>query len=161
MTFDLILVILAGILLVVGFIGTFVPVLPGAPLAWVGLLLSFFSDYTEISILTLVITAIVAVLVSILDNIFPVLMTKKSGGSKAATTGSTIGLIFGLFAGPVGIIIGPFIGALIGELIHSSGDFKTSLKSAWGAFLGFLLGTGIKMASVAAFIIIFIGAIIK
>lgn len=161
MTFDLVLVILAGILLVVGFLGTFVPVLPGAPLAWVGLLLSFFSDYAEISILCLVITAIVAVLVSVLDNIFPVLMTKKTGGSKAATTGSTIGLIAGFFAGPPGIILGPFIGALIGELIHTNGEFKTSLKSAWGSFLGFLFGTGLKMASVVAFIIIFVRAIAK
>ena len=83
-------------------------------------------------------------------------MTNKIGGSKAATIGSTIGLIIGLFMGPAGIILGPFLGALVGELIHSKGAFFTSLKSAWGAFLGFLLGTGIKMIAVGFFIWIFI-----
>ena len=156
MNVSLILSILAGVLLVVGFLGTFVPVLPGAPLAWVGLLLSYFSSYNKITIFWLVITGIVAVAVSILDNILPVYMTNKTGGSKAATTGSTIGLIIGFFVGPPGIIFGPFLGALIGELISTSGDFKTSIKSAWGAFLGFLFGVGLKMISVMIFIWIFI-----
>jgi uncharacterized protein YqgC (DUF456 family) len=156
MNISIILTILAGILLIVGFLGTFVPVLPGAPLAWVGLLLSYFSSYNKISILCLIITGVVAIVVSILDNILPVYMTNKTGGSKAATTGSTIGLIIGFFVGPPGIIFGPFLGALAGELISTSSDFKVSIKSAWGAFLGFLCGVGIKMAAVMIFIWIFI-----
>ena len=148
--------VLAAIFLILGFLGTFIPVLPGAPLAWIGLLLSYFSSLNEISILCLVITGVVAVAVSIFDNFLPVIMTNKIGGSKAATIGSTIGLIIGLFMGPAGIILGPFLGALAGELIHSKGQFLTSLKSAWGAFLGFLLGTGIKMIAVGFFIWIFI-----
>ena len=153
---ELALTIFAGILLGIGFLGTFVPILPGAPLAWAGLLLAYFSDYNEFSLTILIITAIVAIVVSIVDNIFPITMTKKTGGSKAATTGSTIGLIVGLFVGPVGIILGPFCGALVGELLENNGDFKPALKVAWGAFLGFLLGTGIKMAAVVWFIWVYI-----
>ena len=156
MALSIVLTVLAAILLILGFLGTFVPVLPGAPLAWAGLLLCFFSSINEISIVCLVITGVVAVAVSIFDNFLPVLMTNKIGGSKAATIGSTIGLIIGLFLGPAGIILGPFLGALAGELIHSKGQFLTSLKSAWGAFLGFLLGTGIKMIAVGFFIWIYI-----
>lgn len=148
--------ILAGILLLLGFLGTFVPVLPGAPLAWLGILLAFFSDYNEISFVILIVTAVAAVIVSILDNVLPVMLTNKIGGSKAATIGSTIGLVAGFFLGPAGIIAGPFLGALIGELINSNGDFFTSLKSAWGAFLGFVLGTGIKMITVGLFIWIYV-----
>ena len=153
---SIVLSIIAGILLILGFLGTFVPVLPGAPLAWAGLLAAFFSSYNEISILCLVITGIVAVVVSILDNILPVYMTNRVGGSKAATVGSTIGLIIGFFLGPAGIIAGPFLGALVGEIIHSKGNFSESLKAAWGAFLGFLLGTGIKMIAVGFFIWVFV-----
>lgn len=156
MSVSILLVCLAVIILILGFLGTFVPVLPGAPLAWVGLLLAYFSSFNEISILTLVITAIVGAAVSIFDNFLPVIMTNKIGGSKAATWGATIGLIVGLFLGPAGIIAGPFLGALTGELIHSDGNFSQSIKSAWGAFLGFLLGTGIKMIAVGFFIWIFI-----
>ena len=42
MSLSLILAIVAGVLLIVGFAGTFVPVLPGAPLAWAGLLAAYF-----------------------------------------------------------------------------------------------------------------------
>lgn len=156
MSLDLILSIVAAVLLVVGLIGTVVPVLPGAPLAWSGLLCAFFSGNNKISLLCLIITALCAIFVSVMDNMFPVLMTKKNGGSKAAVTGSTIGLIAGFFMGPPGIIIGPFIGALIGELINTNGEFNLAVKSAWGAFIGFLLGTGLKIITVMIFIWIYI-----
>ena len=156
MNVSLLLSILAGLILAVGFLGTFIPVLPGAPLAWVGLLLCYFSSYNELSIVWLIITAVIAVIVSVLDNIMPVYMTNKTVGSKAATRGATIGLIIGFFVGPVGIILGPFLGALTFELIKTKGDFGPSLKSAWGAFLGFLLGVGMKMIAVAFFIWLYI-----
>lgn len=153
---SIILITVAVVLLLIGFIGTFVPVLPGPPLAWGGLLAAYFSVYNEITIKLLVITGIVAIVITILDTILPSWMTKKTGGSKAATTGSTIGIIVGLFVGPLGIILGPFIGALIGELIHTDGEFGKSLKSAFGAFLGFLCGTGMKMVTVGIFIWFFV-----
>ncbi len=153
---SVILCIVAGILLLAGFLGTFVPILPGAPLAWAGLLAAHFSIYNDISILCLIITGVIAVLVSIADNIFPVTMTKKFGGSKYATTGATIGLIIGFFTGPWGIILGPFLGALVGELINKEGRNEGVLKAAFGAFMGFLLGTGLKMITVLAFIWIFV-----
>ena len=156
MNIDLLFTILAGILLAIGFLGTFIPVLPGAPLAWCGLLLCYFSSYNEISIFCLIISAIFAILVSILDNFAPVLMTKNFGGSKKAITGSTIGLIGGFFVGPIGIIAGPFFGALIGELINNQGNWDGVFKAALGAFIGFLIGTGIKMICVVAFIFIYI-----
>ena len=158
---SLILSIVAGGLLLLGFLGTFVPVLPGAPLAWAGLLAAYFSEYNDISILCLVITAVIAVVVSVVDNIFPVAMTKKFGGSKYATTGATIGLIIGFFTGPWGIILGPFFGALVGEWINKEGREEGVLKAAFGAFMGFLLGTGLKMITVLAFIWIFVISFFK
>ena len=153
---SVILCIVAGVLLLVGFLGTFVPVLPGAPLAWAGLLAAYFSEYADISILCLIITAVIAVIVSVVDNIFPVAMTKKFGGSKYATTGATVGLIVGFFTGPWGIILGPFFGALIGEFINKEGRNEGVFKAAFGAFMGFLLGTGLKMITVLGFIWVFV-----
>lgn len=153
---DILLSVGAGLLLVIGFLGTFVPVLPGAPLAWAGLLLAYFSSYNTISLALLIACGIVAVVVSVLDNIFPVMMTKKTGGSKAGTIGATLGLIVGFFVGPLGIIAGPFVGAFIGEIIHNSNDTGRALKAAWGAFLGFLLGTGLKMIACGFFIYFFV-----
>lgn len=161
MTFDIVLLVVAALLLLIGFVGTVVPVLPGAPLAWCGLLCAHFSEYCAVPIWVLIATGFVAVAVSVLDNIMPIAMTKKSGGSKWGTWGSTIGLVVGLFAGPLGILVCPFFGALIGELLHDSSDFKKSLNAAFGAFKGFLAGIGIKMAACAAFIWIFIWFLLK
>lgn len=155
MNISLLFSILAGILLIIGFIGTFAPVIPGVPLAWCGLLLSYFSVYNHISITCLIITAIIAAAISVFDNIFPALMTKKTGGSKYAVIGSTVGLIAGFIIAPLSIMAGAFLGALIGELIHSNGNVGNSLKAAIGSFLGFILSTGIKMITVSAFMMIF------
>lgn len=165
MSFDpsIFFAILAAILLFIGFLGTFLPVLPGPPIAWAGLLSAHFATYSQISVSTLIVTGIFAALVTVADNIFPSLMTKKAGGSKAGVWGSTIGLIFGILFAPtlILLILGPFIGAFIGEMIHDSSNSQKAFKSALGAFKGFMLGTGIKMICVSAFIWIFVISLLK
>ena len=156
MALNIVLVVVASILLLVGFVGTFVPVIPGAPLAWLGLLAAYFCSWCDITIPMLIITGVCAAIVSVLDNFLPILMTKNFGGSKAATFGSTVGLIIGFFVGPVGIIVGPFVGAFVGELIHNRGNSDGVFKAAFGAFVGFITGTGIKMVCVAFFIWYFV-----
>ncbi len=151
--------ILAGILLLVGLVGTVLPVLPGPPIAWAGLLAAHFSNYSQIEIWILIATGIAAALVTVMDNIFPSIMTRKAGGSKAATLGCTIGLVAAFFLGPLFILIAPFVGAFIGEMIHDSSDSKRALKAALGAFKGFLLGTGLKAICVMCFIWIFLWSV--
>ena len=155
------LILTSAILLAIGLVGTVVPILPGVPLAWAGLLTAHFCARTQTPIFILVITGLVAILVTVADTILQPYLTKKFGGSKNAVWGATIGLFVALFLGPLFIIIAPFIGALIGELISTPNDSKHALKAASGAFLGFLLGTGIKMICVIAFIWIFIFELIK
>lgn len=155
-TIHIILLVIAILFLVVGLIGTVAPVLPGPPLAWVGILLTYWIPFIPIPLWLIISTAVAAVIVTILDNILPVYMTKLSGGSKAGAWGCTLGLIFGFFIGPAGIIFCPFFGALIGELIHDNSNMARVFKAAFGAFMGFLLGTGLKLTTVILFIWIFI-----
>ena len=96
------LLISAIILLGLGLLGTFLPVLPGPPLAWAVLLCESFIPESTMSITILVITFITAVIITVLDFAFPAIQTKKSGGTKYGTRGSTVGLIVGLFTGPWG-----------------------------------------------------------
>lgn len=145
MAFDVFLAVLGAICLLIGTVGCVVPVLPGVILAWCGLLSAYFSYYCDIPTVLLVATGITTAIISVLDNLIPIYLTKKTGGSKAGMWGSTIGLIVGIFIGPWGIVLGPFAGALAGELIHDNRDMKRAIKSASGAFLGFLLGTGLKL----------------
>lgn len=156
----LFLVIVAGLLLIMGFAGTFVPILPGAPLAWAGLLAAYFSEHAALPLWLLAVCAAVAVIVSVADGVFPVTMTKKSGGSKAGLWGCAIGLVAGFLIGPAGIVAGPLVGAFAGEMLHDSSDARRALRAALGAFKGFLLGTGLKMLAVAAFIWIYVWSLL-
>ncbi|MEM9364248.1 MAG: DUF456 domain-containing protein [Bacteroidota bacterium] len=143
---DIVLLILGFILMLVGILGSFLPVLPGPPLSWAGLLLLYLTKAVPDDWWLLGITLVVALTVTILDYVIPAAGTKKFGGSKAGMWGSIIGLLVAIFfpiLGPFGIIIWPFIGALVGELSNKS-DNKTALKAAFGSFIGFLTGTFLK-----------------
>ena len=141
---DIFLTILGLLFMIIGLIGSFLPVLPGPPLSWVGLLLLHLTDAIPNNWTFLSVTLIIALLVFALDYIIPAMGAKKFGGTRAGMIGTTLGLIIGILAPiPGGIIIGPFVGALLGELSNKA-DSKTALKAAFGSFIGFITGTFIK-----------------
>ncbi|MBP1676884.1 MAG: rane protein [Bacteroidetes bacterium] len=141
---DVFLIILAGFFVLTGLLGSVLPVLPGPPLSYIGLLLLHFTDKYQFSMSFLLWWLAVVVVVQVLDYVIPIWGTKKFGGSKNGVWGSTIGLVVGLFLGPFGIILGPFAGAFVGEMLANK-DVKTALKAAFGSFVGFLLGTVAKL----------------
>jgi hypothetical protein len=142
---DYILIGLGIIFMITGIFGCVLPLLPGPPLNYIGLLLLHFTAGYQFSNRFLVIWGIVTVVVYALDYVIPVWGTKKFGGSKRGVWGSMIGLIAGMFFfPPFGIIIGPFAGAVIGELTAGK-DSKAALKSGFGSFVGFLTGTILKL----------------
>ena len=137
--------ILALLFIVVGVLGSILPALPGPPICYVGMLLVHWST-GAFDTNTLLMWAVIVVVVTILDNLLPIWFTKKFGGSKAGERGAMAGVLAGFIFGPVGIIVGPFVGALLGELINDSSDRKRAVRSGWGSFLSFFVGTGIKLA---------------
>jgi uncharacterized protein YqgC (DUF456 family) len=142
---DLLLLLLGVFFIILGIIGSFIPVLPGPLTSWVGLLLIHLTNAIPYNWTFILITLAVAILVYILDYIIPALGTKKFGGSKYGIIGTTVGLLVGIILlGPFGIIIGPFIGAFIGELIHDSKNINRALKAAFGSLIGFMFSTGLK-----------------
>ena len=143
---EYLLLSLAILLILVGIVGCLLPVLPGPPLSYAGLLILHFTSFADFSKNLLIILAVAAGIVTILDYFVPIWGTKKFGGSKYGTRGAAIGLIIGLFFGPLGIILGPFLGAFIGEMIFRD-DFKYALKAGFGSLLGFLTGVGLKLAT--------------
>ncbi len=148
------IIILAVLLGIIGLIGAIVPGLPGTPLSYVGLLILIFLPTFQANTNLLIVMAIIAIAITVLDYIIPIYGTKKFGGTKAGVRGSTIGLIVSIFVLPVlgislgpfgifGIILGPFLGAYIGEKYY--GNKENATKSAIGSFIGFLVGTFIKI----------------
>ena len=147
---DLLISILAVLAGVIGIAGSILPALPGTPVSWVGLLILYIwgngtnADGDPMTMKVLVIWAIVVAAVSVIDYIVPMYFTKITGGSKFAERGAMAGLIIGIIFTPVGVILGAFLGALLAELFVAKKREGEAVKAAFGTFLGFILGTGIK-----------------
>ena len=132
------------ILCLVGIAGSLLPLLPGPPIAYVGILIQLFREPDPFTTKTLLIFAGVVVFSLLMDYLIPIWGTKKFGGTKYGVWGCTIGFIAAFWMGPWGVIIGPFLGAFIGELIAGQ-DSHRSLRAAFGSFVGFLMSSFLKL----------------
>ncbi len=157
---DVLLIVIGVILLVLGIVGSFVPMLPGPPLSYLSLLLLQFTSYHPFTARFLVIWAVVTAAIVVVDYVVPAYGTRVFGGTKKGQWGAVIGVFAGIFFfPPIGIIVGPFLGALIGEMLagKQSGD---AFRAAFGSFLGFLAGTFMKLALSLIFVYYFIRGLI-
>ena len=139
--------IITGIILILaGIAGSLLPVLPGPPIAFAGLLIQQLREPAPFSTRFLLIWAGIVVVTIILDYLVPIWGTKKFGGTKYGAWGCTLGFLLAFWMGPWGIIIGPFIGAFVGEMIGGQ-DSNRSFKAAVGSFVGFLMGSFLKIVA--------------
>ena len=142
---DILLLILGFACIITGLIGSFLPVLPGPSVSWVGLALLYFTKAVPANYWVLGIALLITVVISVLDYVIPAKGTKRFGGSSYGIWGTNIGLVIGILAPvPFGFLIGPFLGALIGELIYDFKDHNRALKAAAGSFVGFLASSFMK-----------------
>ncbi len=142
---DCILIVLGAIMMLIGIAGAVLPVLPGPPLSFLGILLLHFTARYQFSTKFLIIWGIAAALLFVLDNLIPVWGTKKFGGTKLGVWGSIIGLFAGMILlGPLGIIVGTFFGAFVGELAAGKRT-QQALQAGIGSLIGFLAGTILKL----------------
>ncbi len=159
-------IIVAVLLVVAGIAGTVLPMLPGVPLVFAGLLLAaWHGGFDQVGILTMVIIGAIAALAWAVDFFASMVTAKKAGASKYALWGAGIGALVGIAGGIVGLIIGPAIGAIIGELITHKNASKeaTSKATAVGiaAGLGFVLALAIKIVLVLTMLAVFAYAYYK
>lgn len=159
---DILFLTFGFVFILLGIIGSFLPILPGPLTSWVGLLFLHLHSNVTYNSSFIWVTLAIALLVFLLDYFTPIIGAKNFGGTKKGIHGSIIGLIIGiLFMGPFGIIIGPFFGAFSGELLHDSSDKKRALKAAFGSFLGFLGGVFIKLIVALVFLYFFFAILWK
>lgn len=142
-----------------GIAGCLFPFLPGPPLSYLGLLLLQLKETAPFTTKFLIIWAIVVIVITVLDYLVPIYGTKRFGGTKYGLWGCTIGLMAGFWFGPVGIVAGPFVGALIGEWLANRNSDQ-AFKAAIGSFVGFLVGTVIKLIASGVMTYYFIASLI-
>lgn len=156
---EYLLIFLSITLMIAGLLGCILPVLPGPPLAFIGLIVLGCCPKIEFSWVQYTWWGSLTVAVTAFDFIVPMIGAKMFKSSIWGSRGSFIGTIIGLFFLPAGIIFGPFLGAVVGEMLGGK-DGSQALKSGIGSLIGFMFGTGLKFMVCAYFIYIFIKAIV-
>jgi len=146
-----VLYLLAGLLVIVGLVGTVLPALPGLPLVFCGMLLAAWTDgFHHIGVPMLVVLGLLTLFSLGIDLWATAHGAKRVGASRLAVVGAMLGTLGGLVFGPLGLLLGPFAGALGGELLHRRSlrgeHLGQAAKVGIGTWFGIVLGTALKLA---------------
>ena len=149
------------ILMFLGLIGCFIPIIPSPITSWFGFLILYFSSNNIISFKFLIFTLLISTLFFLGDFFLPLITAKKFGSSKEGIIGTGVGLFLGFFIlGPIGIILGACIGAFIGELMSNKKSEKI-LGSVGGAIVGVLSGIILKLVVSLVFLFIYLEKVVR
>ena len=132
---------LSLLLLGVGFLGTWLPAIPGLPLMALGAFVHKLMVPGVLSWWTVAAFAAVAAAGFVLDFAATAATTKRAGATRAGVWGAIAGGLVGLFFGLPGLLLGPVLGAALGELVLSRRSPGEAVKSGLGAGLGVLVGS--------------------
>jgi uncharacterized protein YqgC (DUF456 family) len=142
---EVVVIIIGGLLSVTGLIGCIIPALPGPPLNYVAILLIHFTGLSEFSNRFLITYLLLNIAVVVFDYVLPVYGAKFYGASKKGIWGSIIGLVIGLFFfPPFGMILGVLVGAVVGELIAGKNESE-ALKAGFATFVASLIMIVVKL----------------
>ncbi len=152
---DVILYVLGILLMLAGILGCLLPVLPGPPLNYLGLVLLHFSSKVDVGWAWLAVFALFVIVAQVIDYILPILGMKKFGATKKGMWGAAIGALVGLVFGPIGAFVGLAVGAIVGELIAGK---KTghAMKAGAVTVIANIVGSGLKLCLSFAITIVFI-----
>lgn len=144
------MIILLGLLLLLaGLVGCILPVLPGPPLSFAGLLLLWWLRdwaFEDFGWGVVAVLGVLTVVVTVLDLVLPAWGARRYGATSGGVWGSILGMLVGMvFFPPFGMLVGAFVGALAFELLAAKPEGE-ALKAAWGVFVGTMLGVGLKVA---------------
>ena len=156
---DILRYVASCLLLLGGIAGCVLPILPGPPLAYAGLLLLHLTDTVHFSTSQLIVWLIIVIVLQVVDFITPLLGSKYNGGTDYGNRGCMAGTLLGLLFMPWGIIAGPFIGAVVGEMLGGR-NLPQALRAGIGTLIGFMVGTLLKVVICFYFLVQGISAIV-
>ncbi|KPC70262.1 MULTISPECIES: DUF456 domain-containing protein [Laceyella] len=149
--------VLVFFLIILGFVGLIVPVLPDVPLLVAGFAVYHFliDGGEQLGTGFWITTLLVAVLLMLVDYISSSVAVKKYGGSTLAVVAAVLGVLtFPFIIGPIGIIVGPFLLVFLMELVIKR-NATEAFKVAYGTLVGFLGGIFVKFLVMLGLVIWF------
>ena len=143
------------LLVLVGLLGAFLPVIPGIPLVFAGLLLgAWLDDFARVTTTSMIIIGLLAIAGFLVDLVASVFTVKSVRASRQAIIGTLLGGVIGIVGGVPGLILGTIIGAVVGEIMARQG-LGQATKVGVAAGLGFILAVALKLAIALVMIAIF------
>jgi uncharacterized protein YqgC (DUF456 family) len=152
---------LTALLLLVGLIGTLLPLLPGTTLILVAAVLHKLMLPATISWGVVGGIACLWILSLLVDFACVLLGTRLGGGSKWGMAGAGGGAMVGAFVSVPALLLGSVLGAMLAEKLIHQRNLRDTLKAGLGAGLGFLLGTLGRLACAVAMISVFLVATLR
>lgn len=147
--------LIAAALIVIGLLGTFLPVLPGLPVMFAGMWLAAWADgYTRIGAGTLVVLGLLVLVAIAVDFFASLVGARRVGASNKGMLGAGVGGVLGLFFGLPGLVAGPFLGAAAGEMAHGR-EWREATRIGVGTWIGLLLGAVFKLGLAVAMLLLF------
>ncbi len=157
---DSLLWVLAAGLIVLGLLGTVLPVLSGTALVLAGVILgAWIDDFSRVSVGAVVLVGVLAVLAWVLEWAAGLLGAQRAGASRQALLGAAIGTVLGLALGLIGVLFMPLLGAAVGEFLARR-DQHRALKVGFATWLGLLAGMLAKVVLAFTMVGVFIAALV-
>lgn len=151
------------LLLFLGVLGVFLPMLPGTALILAAAVLhGAATRFEAVSPTVIVVLAGITLLSYLLDYVAGVIGARRAGASRWGIAGSLVGTLVGLilFSLP-GMLIGMFAGAALCEMVFASKDWRAAVRAGGGSLLGMLAGVLAKFVMAVAMIAIFFWSVSK
>ncbi|AKL94446.1 hypothetical protein CACET_c09390 [Clostridium aceticum] len=151
------LMVISFVLIILGVMGIFLPILPGPILVLVGIVLyGFVTDFAVISLYWIVLFSILTFITIVVDYLASFMTAKKFNVSSWGMIGMFIGGFSGLvILNVVGLIIGQVVGLTLGELL-SGREWKESIKAGGAGVIAYFVSLVVKLLITAIVVGIFI-----
>lgn len=161
-TVRIIVLVLSSLIMLVGLIGTVLPVIPGTILIFAGALLyALVEGFQAVGWPTVIVLGVLTVVATTAD-----LWASSIGAKLGGASGWSI--LIGLVAGLAGLVVfslpGAIIGAVLGVLlteIARVGDWRLALKAGSGWVFGWLLSTVVQLGIGLIMVVVFVWQVVQ
>lgn len=145
--------ILAALLVLAGFAGVFLPVLPGTPLIFLGAMVyDYAHGWAAFGWGWLAVLLVLVLIAEVGEWLLGNAGAKRGGASwRALLAGAVLGFIGLFLLPPFGLIIGSIAGVVGVELL-TSGDQRKAIRAGGGWFVGWVLSLVLQVSIAAVMV---------
>ncbi len=158
---------LAIVFMVIGLIGTIVPILPGAVITGAAAFAyAWGTDFEIVSLPLALFFVVIAAIGTTADVWMPLLGAKKTGAPLKTIVFGMVGSVIGFFLGSfvpllgnlVGAVVGYIVGLIVGEYLRLE-DWNQAIHAGIGGLVGWGLATVVQFVTALLILILFITAV--